>query len=125
MDKNLRLRNHAFGPALAVGALVAVALVASAPLAAASKTKTTTPPAPSPPSFTPAASGTIASILGQLLEVQGTNGQTTVDLTAKTAITATVPLALRDIKVGTCISATGTKGAGASSTPRSSASPRR
>jgi hypothetical protein len=84
--------------------------MASGPLAAASKTTTTAPTGA--PSFAPAASGTIASILGQDLEVQGTSGQTTVDLTTKTAITATVPLDLRDITVGTCISATGTKGTG-------------
>ncbi len=111
MDKTVRLRNHALRPALVVGTLVAVSLVASSPLVAASKTKTTTA-APSAPNFTPAASGTIASILGQNLEVQGTSGQTTVELTAKTAITATVALAFRDVKVGTCISASGTKGAG-------------
>jgi hypothetical protein len=63
-------------------------------------------------SFAPAASGTIASILGQSLEVQGANGQTTVNLTAKTAITATVAVALKEITKGTCISATGTKGTG-------------
>jgi hypothetical protein len=62
--------------------------------------------------FAPAASGTIASILGQDLEVQGTSGQTTVELTAKTVITASVALKLRDITPGTCISATGTKGTG-------------
>jgi hypothetical protein len=111
MDKTVRLLNHALRPALLVGTLVAVSLMASGPLAAASKTKTTTAPTVAP-SFAPAASGTIASIFGQDLEVQGTSGQTTVDLTAKTAITATVPLALRDVTVGTCISATGTKGAG-------------
>ena len=107
MDKTVRLLNHALRPALVVGTLVAVSLMASGPLAAASKTTTTAPTGA--PSFAPAASGTIASILGQDLEVQGTSGQTTVDLTTKTAITATVPLDLRDITPGTCISATGTK----------------
>lgn len=111
MDRTVRLLSHALRPTLVVGTLVAVSLMASGPLAAASKTKTATAP-PAAPSFAPAASGTIASILGQDLEVQGTSGQTTVDVTAKTAITATVPLALRDVIVGTCISATGTKGAG-------------
>jgi hypothetical protein len=114
MDRTVRLLNHAFRPTLVVGTLLAVSLVASAPLVAASKTKTTAPATPPPgaPSFTPAASGDIASILGQDLEVQGTSGQTTVELTAKTAITATVALSLRDVTVGTCISATGTKASG-------------
>ena len=127
MDRTVRLLNHAFRPTLVVGTLLAVSLVASAPLVAASKTKTTAPATPPPgaPSFTPAASGDIASILGQDLEVQGTSGQTTVELTAKTAITATVALSLRDVTVGTCISATGTKASGARSTPPSSPSPLR
>ena len=42
--------------------------------------------------------------------MQGTSGQTTVELTAKTTITATVAVSLKDITAGACISATGTKG---------------
>ncbi|MGA3220688.1 MAG: hypothetical protein ABSE77_16670 [Acidimicrobiales bacterium] len=121
--------NRAARPALVVSTLAAVSLVAAAwggsPAAAkapatansptavesvAAKTKTTPAPAPGPSSFAPAASGTIATILGQDLEVQGTSGQTTVELTAKTTITATVAVSLKDITAGTCISATGTKG---------------
>jgi hypothetical protein len=127
-------------PALVVGTLVAVSLAAaacgggsspaatktSAPSTTAAAAKGTTPTTSGTTatsgagtgrsggaaSFASAASGTIASILGQSLEVQGSSGQTTVDLTAKTAITATVPVRLSDITKGTCISATGTKGTG-------------
>ena len=103
-----------------VGTLAAASLLAAAwgvPPAAATGTKAVgsvaakaqATPAPAP-SFAPAASGTIATILGQDLEVQGTSGQTTVELTAKTTITATVAVSLKDITAGACISATGTKG---------------
>ncbi len=92
--------NRASRPALVVGTLAAASLLAAAwgvPPAAATGTKAVgsvaakaqATPAPAP-SFAPAASGTIATILGQDLEVQGTSGQTTVELTAKTTITATV-----------------------------------
>jgi Domain of unknown function (DUF5666) len=61
-----------------------------------------------------AATGSIASITGDTLEVQNTEteSQTTVDLTAKTRITATVSAKLADVKAGSCITASGTKGAG-------------
>jgi len=63
--------------------------------------------------FTPAASGSIASIAGDVLEVRSeSSGQTTVDVTPKTAITATAYVPLSDVTAGTCIVATGTKGAG-------------
>jgi hypothetical protein len=62
--------------------------------------------------FTPAASGTIASIQGGTLEVQSPqSGQTTVKITAKTLITATVKASLSSVRAGACITATGTKGA--------------
>jgi hypothetical protein len=132
MKKFAGSSNKAARPALVVGTLAAASLVAAvcvgsaaaakAPATsartpavqlAAAKTKTKTTPAPpsGAPSFAPAASGTIATILGQDLEVQGSSGQTTVELTAKTTITATVAVSLKDITPGTCISATGTKGA--------------
>lgn len=61
-------------------------------------------------SFGPAASGSIASIAGDTLEVRSTeNGQTTVNVSSKTNITATVKEALSDVKVGECVVATGTK----------------
>ena len=63
-----------------------------------------------PGAFGPAATGSIASITGDTLEVQSTGSQTTVDLTAKTRITATVSVALSDVTAGTCILATGTRG---------------
>jgi hypothetical protein len=61
--------------------------------------------------FAPAASGIIASISGDTLEVQGISGQTTVDLNAKTKFTATLKASLSDVVSGGCITATGTKGA--------------
>jgi hypothetical protein len=68
-----------------------------------------------PAAFRPAASGTIASVSGDVLEVQNTeSGQTTVNVTSKTVITATVSVSESDIAKGTCISATGTKGSGGS-----------
>lgn len=80
--------------------------------AAAAKTRATTPPttgSSTTSAFAPAASGKIASIAGGSLEVQGTSGQTTVNVTAKTRITATVDESLTDVKAGACITATGTK----------------
>jgi hypothetical protein len=59
----------------------------------------------------PAATGTIASITGNTLEVQNTEtqSQTTVNLTAKTRITATLSAKLSAIKAGSCITASGSK----------------
>ncbi len=126
--------------ALAVGTLAVVSLVAAAcggagakssagtgasasvtstPVAApanvsAKATATTTPSGP-PAAFRPAASGMIASVSGNVLEVQSPqSGQTTVNLGSKTIITATVSVGLSDVNSGTCISATGTKGSGGS-----------
>ena len=63
--------------------------------------------------FGPAAFGKIASISGDTLEVQNTEtGQTTVDLTSKTLITATVSAKVSDVTAGVCITAIGTKGPG-------------
>jgi len=63
--------------------------------------------------FAPAATGEIASITGNILEVQDTEteSQTTVNLTTKTRISDTVTVKLADVKVGSCVTATGTKGA--------------
>ena len=126
--------------ALAVGTLAVVSLVAAAcggvgaktsagtgasatatstPVAApanvsAKATDPTTPSGP-PAAFRPAASGMIASVSGNVLEVQSPqSGQTTVNLSSKTIITATVSVGLSDVNSGTCISATGTKGSGGS-----------
>jgi hypothetical protein len=61
--------------------------------------------------FGPAATGKIASITGNTLEVQNTEtGQTTVDLTASTTITASLKASLSDVTVGECVTATGSKG---------------
>jgi hypothetical protein len=68
-----------------------------------------------PAAFRPAASGMIASVSGNTLEVQDPQtGQTTVNVSSKTVINATVSASESDIAKGTCISATGTKGAGGS-----------
>ena len=68
-----------------------------------------------PPPVRPAASGTIASVAGNVLEVQSPqSGQTTVNVSSKTVITATVSVTESVVVKGTCISATGTKGSGGS-----------
>lgn len=92
---------------------------ATTTLAAASGPTTTTARASAGPAgagaaFTgPAASGTIASISGDTLEVQNTqSGQTTVDLTTKTRISATAEVTLAAVKAGDCVTASGTKGSG-------------
>ena len=126
--------------ALAVGTLAVVSLVAAACGGAGAKTsagtgasatatstpvaapanvsaKATDPTTPSgpPAAFRPAATGMIASVSGNVLEVQSPqSGQTTVNLSSKTIITATVSVGLSDVNSGTCISATGTKGSGGS-----------
>ena len=131
MKKTDGALDNAARPALAVGTLLAISLVAAAcgggssaaaktaatttsttAASTASAVASTTTTAGAATGFAPAASGTIASILGQSLEVQGLSGQTTVELTAKTAITATMTVGLSAITPGTCISATGTKGTG-------------
>ena len=69
-------------------------------------------PPPGVAAFAPAASGSIVLVSGDTLEVRNTaSGQTTVDVSSRTAITATVEVALSQIKPGTCISASGTKNA--------------
>jgi hypothetical protein len=78
-------------------------------VAASKSSKTTTPPA-RPAAQRPAASGQIAYISGSTLEVRNQQtGQTTVDVTPKTAITATVDVSLKAVTIGSCITATGTK----------------
>ena len=68
-----------------------------------------------PAAFKPAASGTLASVTGNTLEVQNSeSGQTTVNLSSKTVITATVSVSESNVSEGTCVAATGTKGSGGS-----------
>jgi hypothetical protein len=72
-------------------------------------------PSGPPAAFRPAASGKIASVTGDILEVQSPeSGQTTVKLSSSTIITATVSVSASDVTKGVCISATGTKGASGS-----------
>ncbi len=96
---------------LAVGTAAVISLVAAGAgggIAAASTTSTTSGP---PAAFRPAAFGKIASVTGAILEVQNSEtGQTTVNVSSKTVITATVSASAGDVSKGTCISATGTKG---------------
>jgi hypothetical protein len=55
----------------------------------------------------PGTSGKIAAKQGTTLQVQNqTEGQVAVSYTAKTAITAQVPAALKDVKVGSCVTVT-------------------
>lgn len=65
---------------------------------------------PAPAAQAPAASGQISYISGDTMEVrnEGT-GQTTVKITSKTAITATVAVTLKAVAKGSCITASGTK----------------
>ena len=102
--------------ATTVPATTTTAAPASSPTSTSAPGKPGANPAGNPgdgAGFAPAATGTIASITGQILEVQNKEQaqQTTVNLTAKTAISATLSMALSDVTVGTCITATGTKGA--------------
>ena len=58
----------------------------------------------------PAASGEIAYISGDTLEVRNPEtGQTTVRVSAKTSITATVTVTLKAVEKGSCITASGVK----------------
>jgi len=77
------------------------------------ETTTTRPGGPGGAALTPAAQGSIASISGDTLEVQdqASQSQTSVDVTARTRISATLAIKSSAVKVGTCILVTGTKGA--------------
>ncbi len=79
---------------------------------ASAATKGKSPEArPAPPvPLAPAAFGQIAYISGSTLEVRNPQtGQTTVKLTSKTIVTATVVVPLKAVTKGSCITATGTK----------------
>jgi hypothetical protein len=100
----------AMAPAATAIAATAIAATATAGAAESGAKKTTTTTS-RPAAFTPAASGQIAYISGNTLEVRNPEtGQTTVDITQKTRITATVAVSLRAISVGACITVTGSKG---------------
>lgn len=112
-----KLRRPAAGRGLrALGALVlATASIVSvspgAAWAASRAPRATATKAPLPgPGRGPAASGQIAYISGGTLEVRNpATGQTTVKITAKTAITATVEVTVKAVVKGSCIAATGTR----------------
>ena len=95
----------------AAGATTTTTTTTTAPASPTTTNKgTTNPGGRSGSGFAPAASGTIASINGKTLEVQNSqSGQTTVDMTSKTAVSGTLASTLREVKVGTCVSTTGTK----------------
>ena len=108
-----RLSNRRGLGALGALVLASASMAAAGPggvaFAASKSSKTTTPPA-RPAAQRPAASGQIAYISDNTLEVRNQQtGQTTVDITSKTAITATVAASLKAVKSGSCITATGTK----------------
>lgn len=68
----------------------------------------------------PGASGLLAAISGQTLQVQGTTTQTAVTYTAATTITQTVPATAAAVHVGLCAQVRGPAPAGATSAPPSS-----
>ncbi len=112
--RNVRRLSNRRGPG-ALGALVlaSASMVFAGPggvaFAASKPSKATTAPA-RPAAQRPAASGQIAYVSGNTLEVRSQEtGQTTVDITSKTAITATVTVSLEAIKSGSCVTATGTR----------------
>lgn len=58
----------------------------------------------------PAATGQLAAVTGNVLEVQDpSTGQVTVDLTASTVITQTAPSSSSALQTGQCVTAAGTK----------------
>ena len=65
-------------------------------------------PTGGPPAGFPGASGTLASISGQTLEVQNSSAQTTVTYTGTTTFTQTSTATLADVTVGSCVTAVGT-----------------
>jgi hypothetical protein len=101
-------------PALAGLGIVVLAATAcgSSGATAAPAPSDTTPAGASSPSPAPSSSqpafpgtvGTVAAVSGSTLEVQNpTSGQVTVTFTASTAITDTVAVTLKDVKVGSCV----------------------
>ena len=112
--RSLFAAKHSLG-GLGVLALATLSMAAAGlggVAAAASKTSKTTAPKTSLPAQArgPVASGQIAYISGDTLEVRNqATGQTTVKITAKTAITATVAVTLKAVAKGSCITASGTK----------------
>lgn len=108
-------------PAALAGVLAAAALAlaacgsstatsASASRATPTSTPTSTPTAP------PGASGTIAALTGQSMEVQNPrSGQTTVTYTATTTFTQTVSATASAVTTGACVTAVAAPPAGRSS----------
>jgi len=105
------VKRYRLGVAFGALALAASSMAAVWPGGVATAaTKTTTSKATQPAASAPAASGTIASVSGDTLEVQNPeSGQTTVTISSKTTITATVSVTLKAVASGTCLTATGTK----------------
>lgn len=106
------MRSLHLRPALAAVALGAVAVSLAACGGSPSTSSTAAPSGPAPhassttPTSVPGASGSIAAITGQSLEVQNpSTGQTTVTYTATTTFTRTTPASLADVTVGVCATA--------------------
>lgn len=79
----------------------AAGIAATAPAAAGAAR---TGPAQARQPAAPTASGTIASIIGTLLQVQGSTSQTAVTYTGTTTFTTAEAAALSEVTVGSCIS---------------------
>ena len=111
------MRNGSLLPSRRGVAVVGALVLASASMLAAgpggvalAASKPSKSPTPSPAFGAPAASGKISYVSGGSLEVQNEEtGQTTVKVTSKTVITATVAVSLKAVASGSCITATGAK----------------
>jgi hypothetical protein len=80
--------------------IVAVLAIATDPIAAATSTPSSNAP--------PFANGTIASVTGSTISVQGANGATTVAVTGTTTYQQTKPADASTVAVGDCVRVTGT-----------------
>jgi hypothetical protein len=120
LPRRLATRHLGIGAAALIVAAIVLAACGSA--SSAPTTSSSAPPTSSTPGATrgggaaPGASGTIASVSGSSMEVQNpTTGQTTVDYSATTAFSQTVPGSAASLTVGSCISAFGTPASGSTS----------
>lgn len=111
-------------PAVVLGffgaAALALAACGSSTAATASASHATTPT--TAPATPPGASGTIAALTGQSMEVQNPRtGQTTVTFTTATTFTQTVAAAMSAVAVGTCVTVLSTPPGGRTASPSTTA----
>lgn len=99
------------GATLGAIVLASVSMAVAGPSGVAfAASKASKAPAPRPAAQLPAASGQISYISGDTVEVRSQeSGQTSVKITPKTAISATVAVSLKAVVKGSCVTATGTK----------------